>query len=289
MRRSRVRVLAAIVRASSRPRAAIAQTLGRAAVAAARSRVACAPPPTFDGRAGRCAARSSARRTRRRARCSAPRDLLVIDGGTDAGVQLGQQFFVRRANPLRHRRATRRAGQLSTRRLDPHRRGQRHRRRSRRSTTPAARSAQSDYLEPFVAPVVPAGRRARRHARRARLHVARPRRRRATRIAATGGAGDFMLIDQRQRPGRDRRARGSPIYRDVGVSGMPLAGVGEAVVISTGADDVARRGSRARATPCIQRRLSSRRGNRTPVSRLLRVRRLRSSAVVRRGSRRRAG
>jgi hypothetical protein len=47
------------------------------------------------------------------------------------------------------------------------------------------------------------------------------------------GAGDFVLIDWGTEQGLTAGARFA-IYRDVGVSGLPLASVGEGVVISTG-------------------------------------------------------
>jgi hypothetical protein len=92
--------------------------------------------------------------------------------------------------------------------------------------------AQGDYLEPFVAPVVPA------EADRddpsgdpdftALGHVVSGDENRQI-----GGAGDLMLIDR----GTDQGVRPGlryAIYRDVRATGMPLAPVGEAVVLSAG-------------------------------------------------------
>jgi hypothetical protein len=49
----------------------------------------------------------------------------------------------------------------------------------------------------------------------------------------SAGAGDFVLIDWGQEHGLAAGARFA-IYRDVGVNGLPLASVGEGIVISTG-------------------------------------------------------
>jgi hypothetical protein len=46
------------------------------------------------------------------------------------------------------------------------------------------------------------------------------------------GAGDFALIDWGQNQGLMPGSRFA-IYRDVGVAGLPLASIGEGVVIST--------------------------------------------------------
>jgi hypothetical protein len=47
------------------------------------------------------------------------------------------------------------------------------------------------------------------------------------------GIGDFTLIDQGSEQGLVPGTRFS-VYRDVGVPGMPLASVGEGIVITTG-------------------------------------------------------
>jgi hypothetical protein len=46
------------------------------------------------------------------------------------------------------------------------------------------------------------------------------------------GAGDFMLIDRGSEQGMKPGTR-LALYRDVGAGGMPLASLGEAIVIST--------------------------------------------------------
>jgi len=192
--------------------------------------VACAPPPSFDlpdeplriiG-AQDVVARSE----------YGTRDLLVVNGGSAAGVLLGQQFYVRRANRFGIDYAY--AGpKLGARTL-----GWIRIVAVNGSTAIASFEhicgavGQGDYLEPFVAPVIPLG---------------------ADRDEAPGepdftsmglivsgnenrsamGAGDFMLIDRGSDQGMAPGAR-LALYRDVGAAGMPLTAIGEAVVISTG-------------------------------------------------------
>jgi hypothetical protein len=189
--------------------------------------VGCAPPPTLELPEAKfhvIGIQDVAPRT-----TYGSRDLLVIDGGTNAGVQLGQQFYVRRANRFgvddgRTRQGARTVAWIHIIAVNE-------------STAIAALDhicgvvSQHDYLEPFVTPVVPAG---------------------ADRDDATGepdftnlghvvagdegrstaGAGDFVLIDRGSDQGVAPGARFS-LYRDVKMAGMPLASLGEVVVIST--------------------------------------------------------
>jgi hypothetical protein len=192
--------------------------------------VACAPPPTFDPPAGVplriVGAQDSIARTD-----FGTRDRLVVNGGTADGVEIGQQFYVRRANRFgvddsSLRRGARTGGWIRIVAVNG-------------STAIAtfehicADVAQGDYLEPFVAPVIPAG---------------------ADRDEPTGepdftamglivsgnenrsemGAGDFVLIDRGSAQGMVPGTR-LALYRNVNVAGMPLAALGEAVVISTSA------------------------------------------------------
>jgi hypothetical protein len=190
--------------------------------------VACAPPPTFEVPAAAVLRVIGVQDTMPRAEYGT-RDLLVVNGGTTAGLQLGQQFYVRRANRFGldekgRRRGARTGGWIRIVAVN--------------DTTAIASFehicgpvAQGDYLEPFVAPVVPPG---------------------ADRDEAPGepdftsmgtivsgnenrndmGPGDFMLIDRGSDQGMAPGTR-LALYRDVGVAGMPLAALGEAVVIST--------------------------------------------------------
>jgi hypothetical protein len=189
--------------------------------------VGCAPPPTLDPPNVKFRVIGIQDVVPRIAYGS--HDLLVVDGGTNAGVQVGQQFYVRRAN---------RFGAV-----DPKiRHGSRtvawiHIVAVNESTAIAAFDhicgvvVQSDYLEPFVAPVVPAG------ADRDET-PGQPDFSNLGQVLAgdegrsTMGAGDFVLIDRGRDQGVEPGARFA-LYRDVKTTGMPLASLGEAVVIST--------------------------------------------------------
>ena len=203
--------------------------------------VACAPPPTFDLPTGEPLRVIGTQDTIPRSEYGT-RDLLVVNGGTAAGVQLGQQFYVRRANRFGldaagHRRGSKTGGWIRIVAVNE-------------STAIATFEhicntvGQGDFLEPFVVPVIPPG---------------------ADRDEAPGepdftsmgqimagnenrsemGAGDFALIDRGSEQGLIPGAR-LALYRDVGVAGMPLASLGEAIVISTSATMSLLRITRAR-------------------------------------------
>jgi hypothetical protein len=202
--------------------------------------VACAPPPTFDLPAEPLRIIGTQDSIPRGE--YGTRDLLVVSGGSTAGVQLGQQFYVRRANrfgldPATHRRGSKTGGWIRIVAVNE-------------STAIASFEhicstvGQGDYLEPFVAPVVPPG---------------------ADRDEAPGepdftsmgqivagsenrsdiGPGDFALIDRGSEQGIVPGAR-LAVFRDIGVAGMPLASLGEAIVISTSATMSLARITRAR-------------------------------------------
>ncbi len=201
--------------------------------------VGCAPPPTLDLPEAKfhvVGIQDVAPRT-----TYGTRDQLVVDGGTNAGVQLGQQFYVRRANRFGADDGTRLGARtVAWIRIIA----------VNESTSIAAFDhvcavvAQHDYLEPFVAPVVPAG------AERddasgepdfANLgHVVA-----ADEGRSTAGAGDFVLIDRGSDQGIAPGARFA-LYRDVKMTGLPLASLGEAVVISTSPTMALTRITRAR-------------------------------------------
>ncbi len=116
--------------------------------------VACAPPPSLDGPPPRALHILGSQDTMQRALLG-PGDALVVDGGTESGVQLGQQFFVRRLNNFgmaRGKRAegTTTAGWISIVAVNE-------------STAIASVDhacgplLEMDFLVPFVAPVLPAG------------------------------------------------------------------------------------------------------------------------------------
>jgi hypothetical protein len=153
-------------------------------------------------------------------------DLVIVGGGTARGVQLGQQFFVRRATRERGifgPRALNTAGRIRVVAVNE-------------STTIALVEVAcdgllaGDFLEPYVEPVLP-------------LDVNRvdttgqPDFSAPGRILfgdnerSTGAVGDFMVTDVGAQEGAVPGLRFA-IYRDVGTPGAPLASVGEAVVIS---------------------------------------------------------
>ena len=202
--------------------------------------VACAPPPTFDLPAEPLRIIGTQDTVRRSEYGTG--DLLVVSGGTAAGVQLGQQFYVRRANRFGLDPATQRRGSKTG--------GWIHIVAVNESTAIAAfdhvcnNVGQGDFLVPFVAPVIPPG---------------------ADRDEAPGepdfmsmgqivagnenrsemGVGDFALIDRGSEQGMAPGAR-LAVYRDIRATGMPLASLGEAIVISTSATMSLLRITRAR-------------------------------------------
>ena len=191
--------------------------------------LACAPPPTIDGEPDHLrhivGAQGPAART-----VFGSHDLVVLDGGAKDGLQLGQSFFVRRANRFGmygpgHGRGAKTLGWLHVVAIN--------------DATAIAEVDHTcgaviagDYLEPFIAPAVPAG-----------LETMEtsgdPDFENLGRIVngsedrSTFGDGDFALIDRGSEQGVAPGQRFA-IYRDLRVAGLPLASVGEAVVISTG-------------------------------------------------------
>jgi hypothetical protein len=157
-----------------------------------------------------------------------PRDLVVVSGGLDAGVKLGQEYFVRR--PFRfgmystdRPRTVLTAGWLRIVALND-------------ATAVAIIDSAcdtigaGDYLEPFDAPSAPASA-ASGSSTPANLDF-----RSLGRVMfgneerRIGGRGDFMIVE-----GRDAQmAPGTrvAVYRDLRLPGVPLAAVGEGVVVS---------------------------------------------------------
>jgi len=205
--------------------AARAQT--SADLTAIETAAACSPPPTYDEAPANAPRIIGSQDVIPRSLFS-NRDLLVIGVGTGAGVQLGQEFFIRRtihfgSSPLG--RGARTLGWLRVVAVNE-------------STSIATVQhacggiITTDYLEPFVAPVVPAG--AERDdtpgqpdfSNLGHVIVGNEDR-------GSAGAGDFVRIDWGQEHGLTAGARFA-IYRDVGINGLPLAAIGEGIVISTG-------------------------------------------------------
>jgi hypothetical protein len=161
----------------------------------------------------------------------APGDLLVIDRGSAGGLQLNQQFFIRRPMISSHVSGEPRdlpaetTGWATIVAVD--------------ARTAIARIDQAcdaisigNYLEPFQAPEVPDS----------VLRVDRSGNPDFQDMAhvlfgdeerTTAGTGDFMLIDRGSLAGVSVGSRFA-IYRDKGAPGLPLAWVGEAAVVATG-------------------------------------------------------
>jgi hypothetical protein len=189
----------------------------------------CAPPPTLSGSPTGAPHVLGSQDTVAK-RLFGVRDLLVLDAGTKAGLDLGQQFYVRR----------------------PSRFGMGYDGKARGATTlgwvhvvavnentaialvdqACGGIIAGDYVETFTPPVLPPN--ADRDER-----VGEPDFSSLARVVIGNedrlsvGIGDFTLIDRGTGQGLTAGVRFS-VYRDVGVAGMPLASVGEGIVISTG-------------------------------------------------------
>ena len=159
------------------------------------------------------------------------RDLLIVGAGTGRGIGLGQQFIIRRSTRFGSRaagpRAVATAGWLRI--------------VAANETTSigivefACESIErGDYLEPYLEPVLPAN--LDRADTTGELDFSAPARVLfGDKERVMGGLGDFMVIDAGLGRGAQPGARFA-IYRDVHVAGVPLAPVGEAVVMHADAD-----------------------------------------------------
>src|SRR5215468_1083992 len=227
--------------------AVVATTAGAQTIVATMSpieiAVACAPPPTFS------AVPEHAQHVAG-AQDPAPRmmfggaDLLVLDGGTKAGLQPGQQFFVRRPNSFgtyhaqpAHGRGAKTLGWVHV-----------------VAANEATAIAQidhtcgdivaGDYLEPFVPPAVPASVEASDVTGEPDFgdlgHIVN-----GSEDRSTFGGGDFALIDRGSEQGVVPGQR-LAIYRDPHTGGLPLVSVGEAIVISTSGSAALARITRSR-------------------------------------------
>ena len=189
--------------------------------------IACAPPPTYDDATTHALRIVGSQDTIPRS-LFGNRDTLVIGGGTAAGVQLGQQYFIRRSiyfGSSEHSRGSRTLGWIHVIAVN--------------DTTAIAMvdhacggMVVSDYLEPYTAPVLPPS-------VDANVNLGEPDFGVLGHIVVgnedrdIAGVGDFVLIDWGAAHGLMPGTRFA-IYRDVGVNSLPLASIGEGVVISTG-------------------------------------------------------
>jgi hypothetical protein len=153
-------------------------------------------------------------------------DLLVLDGGTGSGVQLGQRFFVRRPNRfgISHDQppSATTGGWISVVAVN--------------DSTAIAKVDhvcgpifQTDYLAPFTQPVVAAA--------SGNETVTDPDFSALGHILGDGtktmvAVGEFTLIDRGTEQGVTAGTR-CAVYRDTGQPGLPLASIGEAVIVST--------------------------------------------------------
>ena len=200
---------------------------------------ACAPPPSLDDAPPHALRIIGSQDTTPRA-LFGDRDLLVINGGTSAGVQLGQQFFIRRTMTFGGNRVSRGAKTLGWMRVVA----------VNESTAIALIDhvcggiVINDYLAPFVVPQIPSAAESNETAGQpdfnALGHIVV-----GNEDRQTVAGGDFVLIDWGRAPAPAAGARFG-IYRDVGVNGVPLASVGEGVVISVGSNMALTRVTRAR-------------------------------------------
>ena len=152
-------------------------------------------------------------------------DLVIIGGGRTQGVELGQQFFVRRSGPGQSRRGplpVTTAGWIRVVAVDD-------------STAIALVDFScdglmtGDHLEAYVAPALPAD--VDRTDTQGEPDFSAPGRvlfGDNERIA--GATGDFMVTDVGATRGAAPGMRFA-IYRNVNVPGLPLAVVGEAIVV----------------------------------------------------------
>ena len=159
-------------------------------------------------------------------------ELLVISGGTERGLQLGQQYFVRRLartaenyrDKLPHQVRT--AGWVRVVAVN--------------ATTAIATVEHAcgyilvgDYLDAFQMPPLPDGDITTVDTTREPDFTSFGRILYGSEQRRSGGIGEFMVIDR----GTDQSvAVGArfAIYRDIRVSGAPLASIGEATVVSIG-------------------------------------------------------
>ncbi len=155
-------------------------------------------------------------------------DLLVIDAGSSREMKLGEEFFVRRTDWFgppgsAQPRTVRTAGWVKVVAVN--------------DTTAIAAvehactgMLQGDYLEPFVVPTVPSN--INRVDTSGDLDFKNLGRVGfGERLRTNAGIGDFMLIDRGADQGAEPGSRFA-VYRDLHKDGLPLAAIGEAVVVS---------------------------------------------------------
>jgi hypothetical protein len=191
--------------------------------------VACAPPPSLASPVVGALHIAGSQDTVSRSIYD-PHDRLIVSGGTDAGLQVGQQFFVRRAVYFATTRGAHPSGfvtlgwiriiavndKTAIASIDHY----------------CSAFYRDDYLEPFVAPSIPAE--AVQDAPLGTLDFSSLGR------VVSGinehsavAPGDLLMVDRGAEQGAkvgDRFA----VYRDIKAAGVPLSSVGEGVIVATG-------------------------------------------------------
>lgn len=191
--------------------------------------VACGPPPTLSMPSDPLRI-VGAQDTMRRVIFNTS-DNLIIGGGTEKGVALDQQYFVRRpiltGMDRAHPKGLLTLGWVRVVALD--------------AKTAIAKFEhfcggvfEGDYLEPFVAPSLPAALEHESPGPAGELDFGTLNRVISGPANMTaGGVGSLMLIDR----GTDHDTKAGmrfAVYRDIHSSGVPLAAVGEGVVLAVG-------------------------------------------------------
>ena len=224
MRRGTVVSLAMVVVAWS---AGSASAQAQPPLSPLQTAIMCGPPANAEPPGDKALHIRGAQDTRARSMFG-PYDLLVVDGGTNAGVQLGREYFVRRSLRFGLPYGAPPHGALNVAWI---------RIVAVNETTAIANVVQmcdavasGDYLDPFTMPTPPPD------AERT-VATGEPDFTVLSRVVAgaqhrdLGGAGDLMVMSSGTDQGVAPGARFA-VYRDVQAGGMPLASVGEAVVIS---------------------------------------------------------
>lgn len=203
--------------------------------------VACAPPPDFDSQP--TALRIAGAQDTVRKAVFGQGDLLVLRGGGGDGVQLGQQYFVRRtlytngAKRVPHGAQT--LGWVRIVAVNDS---------TAIGSIEGFCNAMSidDYLEPFSAPVIPEAAIDTAMASQGELDFTS-----LGRVLGgienhdTTSAGEFLMIDRGADQGVTPGARFA-VYRDLRAGNVPLASIGDGVVIVAGKSTALARVTRSR-------------------------------------------
>jgi hypothetical protein len=201
--------------------------------------VGCAPPPSIEVPA--TALRVAGAQDTLPRMLFEPRDTVVIGGGTQNGVALGQKYYVRRpifaSGDYRRARGIHTLGWVTVVAVN--------------DTTAIASLDHfcdgimiGDYLEPYARPVIPAG--AEKDEVSGDLDfTALGRVLSGTDDHRTVAIGHLLLIDRGEDQGVQPGARFA-IYRDQLKPGVPLTSVGEGVVLSIGKSMALARVTRSR-------------------------------------------